>query len=317
MNPNSTHDVPTWSEIKGLWLTSMIFSYTFSILVGYIFVSNLYFSVGVRRALSNSSAQVTTSRKCNLAMDILYFVAILAIFVFISMELPLVTVQHGIFCAVYEKIKCVCFGLAQLGVYSVFWLRLLTAFYLNTILRNHISKVMQMFVRATCWFLIIMTIVNTSIFLYAPPYLTSRVGCLKVSSIGGFHPKWAVLIITTTFCQGCLLFYFMYPILLHKKNMSMTGVKTKSLVTLVKKLLIVMIICMTSNFIGYSFLAFYKSVTAYETHLVFSIGLLIHLMALVFSFKNWRRRIFPFLKNISKTMHSIKSISRTTARTQV
>uniref|UniRef100_H2YVS4 G-protein coupled receptors family 1 profile domain-containing protein n=1 Tax=Ciona savignyi TaxID=51511 RepID=H2YVS4_CIOSA len=291
-NSNSTdksNSSLTWNDVKAVWLTSQIFSFVSCTLIIYVIVTMVYRVVKKKIKLSEIFERGL--------IDYISLLAALAVLLYVVLEIPLITRQYEPYCTIYEKTKVTCFGLSLMCIYSVFWLRMLKAFYLKSAVRGNIGRPLRLISQVTFALLVAMTVIDTGIFLSAPPYRTTALGCEK-SGLPSSIAKWIALITTTSLCQGCLLFYFIYPLHLHRKRMISHGINSKSVLPLIKRLVVTMTICVAANIVGYTFIALYKSQTVYVTNIVLGSNLLLHLALLLHSFQNWKNRLFPCCDNI-------------------
>nr|XP_026693954.1 uncharacterized protein LOC113474971 [Ciona intestinalis] len=286
MSNSSYNETLTWNDVKVQWMTSLIFSSLSSVGVLYLIIAMMVHLIKQAKRCTD-----IFKRKW---IDLVIVSAAVAILLYVVLELPLITRQHEPYCTIYEKTKVVCFGFSLMCIYSVLWLRMLKAFYLKPATGENLGKSLRFFSQVTFALLVAMTVIDTSIFLTASPYRTTALGCVKSTKSSRSVAKWIALIVTTTLCQGCLLFYFIYPLYVHRKRMGRHGIHSKSVLPLIKRLVAVLMMCIAANIVGYTFIAIYKSPTVYVTNIVLGSNLVFHLVALVYLFQDWKQRLNPF-----------------------
>ena len=250
-----------------------------------------------------SDTQISSSDQ---AMSVINFATIcgaIFVFVYVTMEIPLLTPQNDFFCHICNRTKVVLYGGSVFCVYFVLWYRVHSAFYGNAITKHTISKPLQVLNYIAIVFIILMAGINLIIFLFAPVNLIISISCAcqSISLNENSSIKWIVFVISTTAGQFILLFILIYPLYLHKKKVLNHHTDQKFIIPVVKRAVAVAGVCVLSDLLTFGFSLFYYGETLYIHHIVYSCNLMVNLMGVFLTSSNWREKLFPFKSNTDQT----------------
>ena len=209
------------------------------------------------------------------------------------------------YCEFYHRFSTTMAGILFGSAYFAIWFRVYVIFYRQPIIRNLLKKPVTILSKLAVVFIFIMIVLNLGMFLSAPAYKTTPLGCLRVSNEGRSALKWSTLATCTAICQITLLFLFVYPLLLHQRKMLGQGFQSNKVMPIIKRAVIITIVIIMSNL----FIAIYGIVVnekyTYIRHLVYGINFIITLIALVCFNADWKDRFFPcYLTTAIKSQYS-------------
>ena len=245
-------------------------------------------------------------------MSVINFVTVcggIFVFLFVTTEIPLLVPPNDLFCKIYNQIRIVCYGGAIFCAYFALWYRIHSIFYRNSIMKQSISKPLQVLNYTAITFIVLMVGINLSIFLFAPAssIISAPCTCRAVSSNGNNLIKWIVLVASTIAFQIILLFTFIYPLHLHRKKMLNRQTDQRHIIPVVKRALAVAGICIVSDLLGFVFSVFARGRTLYIHHIVYSSNLIVNITGVVFTFVNWREKLLPCKKSNIQSETSSKT----------
>ncbi|XP_002124285.2 uncharacterized protein LOC100182603 [Ciona intestinalis] len=284
MENNQTDSIGTWDGEK---VASLVLAFAAAPLVLYVTISMMIYSI--RKELKSDQVY---RRKYNILMKVLSILGGFSVLSFNVVQMPFVVRLPMGYCPVYECLRVIFFGLGILSTYGVFWVRMLTTFYLDPVLKENIGRWLHIFSRVTFVVLLIGAAASTGLFLSPLRYRWNPTGCAVDETID-VGTKWGIVALTTFVCQASLLFYFIYPIYMHRRRMLTEGIEQNNAMPLVKQLAITMAVCVAVNVICYSVVIVYKSPMVFLSHLALNVNLLVHLCALLYSFTDWKRVMTP------------------------
>ena len=221
------------------------------------------------------------------------------VFLFVTTEIPLLVPPNDLFCKIYNQIKTVYYGGADFCAYFALWYRIHSVFYRNSVMKQSISKPLQVLNYAAITFIALMAVINLSIFLFAPAnsIISAPCTCRALSVSGSKLVKWILLVTSTMTFQIILLFIFIYPLHLHRKKMLNHQTHQSSIILVVKRALAVAGVCIVSDLLGFVFSVFAESRTLYIHHIVYSSNLIVNITGVAFTFTNWREKLLPCKKS--------------------
>ena len=246
-------------------------------------------------------------------MSVINFVTVcggIFAFLFVTMEIPLLVPPNDLFCKIYNQIKTFYYGGAGFCAYFALWYRIDSVFYRNSIVRQSISKPLQVLNYTAITFIVLMVGINLSIFLFDPANLILSVpcACQAVSSNKNNFIKWILLAASAIASQFILLFTFIYPLYLHRKKMLNRQTDQRSIIPVIKRASVVAGVCIVSDLLSFVYSVFSGAKTLYIHHVVYSCNLIVNLTGVVFTFANWREKLLPCKKSNIQTGSSSKSI---------
>jgi len=216
------------------------------------------------------------------------------------------------FCAVQQRITTIC-GIVTFGsVYFALWFRVFSLFYSNPVIKKESPLAVNWLSKATVVFLALMLVTNSIIFLSAPPYKTTQEGCLKLQSHDGNAVKWGLLVTSTVLFQATLLCLFVHPLCLHRKQMLHHGFDAKSVMPVIRRAFVTAAVCILSDTANAVFAIANMQSLNYIRHTAYGCNMFINMVALICSFADWRRRLFPFLKPSGRLSRFRSNGTRTT-----
>ncbi|XP_002129542.2 uncharacterized protein LOC100182447 [Ciona intestinalis] len=196
-------------------------------------------------------------------------------------------------CSIGQRITISC-GVIVLGcVYFGLWFRIYTIFYHEQIIKKNLHIVVRAIGKISFVFFVVMLVTNTIVFMWAPAYETTSAGCLKVEQKDSSTLKWSLLVSSTVLFQATLLFMFIYPLWLHRKDSLVQGFDSKRTIPIIKRVLVTSIICILSDGCNAIFALTNKNSYWYIRHLVYGLNILVNLLAFIFSFVDWKKTLFP------------------------
>nr|XP_018666976.1 uncharacterized protein LOC108949417 [Ciona intestinalis] len=303
---SSLHDTWIYSE----WLAAEILAIFMCVVVLYFTIAML--CCGIFQLNTKTGKELVFSR----ILHAMCMLCGLCCLVFNAVQIPMISSIYEPYCYYYEKVLVVTFGLAVMSTYLVLWLRMLSAFYMNPVVSSNIPKKLRYFAFGTCAVIQVMIAVYIGVFLATQPYKTFEKGCLKVGSFGTGIIKWAIVGTTTALGQGCLLFYFIYPLYMHRRNMLSSGINEKSTIPLIKRLALMMTICVVVSFLCYLILIVHTTKYTYVKHILLSIIVLVHLLtAYSQTFPMWIGYVAPCLKKYLRTSDANSTSQARTSHT--
>ncbi|XP_026689536.2 uncharacterized protein LOC113474108 isoform X2 [Ciona intestinalis] len=268
---NMEGNLNTTVQIQGERLASVILSSIATAVVTYVLFATTYF---------------TATRKTHPQV----------ILINVAMDLSLITSHVEPFCTRYSMVKILTYGFSLLAVYSALWLKVYHCFYLNAVIINVLGETIRTFVAITYIFLLTMGLISTFLFLFFAKYVTKAFGCVSLETEAVLRLKWGVLISVSAVGEIALLFYFIYPVYVHKKRMKKSGISTVIAGAIIKRSIIAISVCTITNIMGIAVKFAYISQTAYVFFLYQGMTLVIHLFVLVLSHQDWKTRLFPWIK---------------------
>ena len=207
-------------------------------------------------------------------------------------------------------------SVAFFSVYFVLWFRVHTVFYSHPLMRMSVSRsaLIANYVTAALLFFII---APGSFFSFAIMWAS---GMKKV--VRQFQTlcvcMWFSLVALAFVFHCMLLFSLTYPLILHRRKMLERGVKVKAVLQTVKKSLMLACTCVFSDlFTSVLFGVFWK--LKIDNRFVFLITfphLFVNVMALQFSFPDWKEKMCFFCCNTkkSKTHQQMSDSRRSTSK---
>ena len=184
-------------------------------------------------------------------------------------------------------------GISFSAAFFALWFRIYIVFYKHPLIKQSLNKWVLILSKAAVVFLAVMVGVNLGNFLSAPAYTTCTYGCLRVKDDTHSAVKWGTLIASSVLSQATLLFLFVYPLILHRKNMLNSGFQSSTVMPIIKRAFVTAICCTISNIaIGLYGIAIDEKFT-YIRHIVYGINFVISLIALICLSVDWKERLFP------------------------
>ncbi|CAK8682773.1 unnamed protein product [Clavelina lepadiformis] len=273
---------------------SLIVTFVALAFVCYIIIAISYFGFTKKLMIGcGGSHSWEQKNRAQSVVNLMILVAAVSVLVYDGIEIPLIVPQVQPFCAVYQRIKIVSFGMTFASVYFALWFRVYTAFYSNSILKKITSRVPKIINGLTLAFLALIVVSNFVLFFTTATYATTPKGCSPVQNKENNKIKWAVLVLCTTAFQVMLLYSFIYPLRVQQQKRLARGFDPKSTMPILKRAAITAVVCVLSDILNSVFAILYKNPTVYINHIVFSCNLLINLVAVVLSAANWREKIVP------------------------
>ena len=179
------------------------------------------------------------------------------------------------------------------AAFFALWFRVFIIFYRHPLIKASLSKFVIVMSKAVVLFLVVMVGVNLFNFLTAPAYVTCPFGCMRVKDETQSALKWGMLVASVVLFQATLLFLFVYPLIMHRKNMINSGFQSKLVLPIIKRAFVTAIFCIISNIvIGFYGIASEEKFT-YIRHIVYGINFVISLVALLCFSADWKERLFP------------------------
>ncbi|XP_076824764.1 uncharacterized protein LOC143470483 [Clavelina lepadiformis] len=307
-----------FTDVQTDFYASLVFTTMCTAIVIYICVSMILFACRKKFFLCRQEQRFSItnekSRRDGAVLTMLVFVTVISFLMYMLVEMPLFWGVESPYCMHYHRTKIVCTAVGLFSVYFALWYRVYTVFYLNPLLRSTTSKPARVLNRLTLVFLFFMTIVNMTVFLVSPLYQTTPVGCLKVQSKKGASVKWGLLVSTTITFQLLLLYSLIYPLNVHRKKMHDRGLEGKTTFPLIKRAAITAGVVILSDTLNAVYALVNKQDIVYIRHIVYGTNMLINLLALLFSFTDWRERIFPWKTASDADERQITSFSSKSSR---
>ena len=218
------------------------------------------------------------------------------VLVFVTMELPLLVPPTQHFCNILYWIKTIAYAGAVSCAYFALWYRIYSIFYRNSIIKQSISKPLQVLNYMTVVLMVMMGGIVLAISFSSPAYSSMPCACRAMHSNENNVVFWIILVTCTTSFQFALLFTFTYPLYLHHKNMLNLQNDQKSIILVVKRASVVAGVCVVSDLLNFGFGVAYIGETVYINHVVYSCNLIVNLMGVVFTFTNWKEKLLPCRK---------------------
>lgn len=196
-------------------------------------------------------------------------------------------------------------------IYSILWLRQ-KILYTHR-LTEHLST---NFTRILVWgvfvLLIIACVMNAIFFIYPDTYVSSPYECLFHDRQTSYATmKWIVLMVSMGFFQVLLLSLFVYPLVKQAKIMDSKQAKVNNLYkTIIKRVILSTCICILSDAAATMTTLIMKSVISHDTtDFLFDLTLFINELSVIYSFGDWKARMFPMLPSSRQLRHKNRHIS--------
>ena len=246
--------------------------------------------LGPSRPTPSSSARTT------LIINNIILSQAIAVLMYVGIEMFLVSLPGSPFCSIYHRIKIVTYSIALYTAYFALWFRIYKVFYNNKVVQQKLGKFQQYLSYSAVPFLSIMIIASLAIFQSSPTYRNVSCGCMRAQNTESTRLKWVILLVWITIVQVVLLFTFIYPLRMHRKNMVARGINQTNVISVVKRAATVTGVCVFTDLLNTAFAATYPGQTVYLNHVVYSCNLLVNLAATILTFTTWRKILFPFGK---------------------
>lgn len=215
-------------------------------------------------------------------------------------------------CSILVALKTVTYGFALVSIWMILWIRQ-RVFYQSPAL-EHLTSFVTRAVSAATGVVLILGLIGTQAMYFATQkYHGTMNGCvLEEESYASF--LWIIIYSSGFIMELCLFLLFIYPLVKHRMAMRKYAGKTStsepSVNIVIKRAAICAAVCIVMNAITaltkYLLPASLIVVLTY----VHDVNIGVELVAVVFSFKNWKMRLFPWVSMLHKTSKS-KIISYT------
>ncbi|XP_076825071.1 uncharacterized protein LOC143470691 [Clavelina lepadiformis] len=270
-------------------IASMTFISFATLLLVYIIIAIGYY--GHKNKLMSFKDK---TRGTEALINFLTFLAAFFPLIYAASELPLIVPQKEPFCANYHKIKIVSFTMAIFLDYFTLWYRVYSVFYSHPVIKTIIAKKARYLNYISLIILFIIVPMNCIIFLLSPTLVTTSVGCFSPEGTGQQKIRWVVLAASTLTLQILLLISFIYPLRIHERKMADRGFDVKFTTSVIKRAAITAGVCVLSDILNSFFAIFYKHHTTYVNYVIYTSDLLINLIAVIMSDRNWKNKLFPW-----------------------
>lgn len=255
-----------------------------------------------------SSTQHSTNSSCNnnvlntnqsrspLALERLTVFG--SVFVFlriISEQLQLIfSATSDFHCNVIIKLEIVLYALPIATIYVFLWLRQ-RLLYQHPTMRLLSSRTTRVVSWVTLAMMIVAELGTALIFLIVRQYRSSEYGCLlKESSLANIIP-WLIILVSSVIFQGSLLMLFVYPLWNQRNKMKSFQSEHQNIDVL--RPIIVRVLVMTSVCVFSDVVAALVTLTTENiliSNILYDFNLLVNLIGIVCSFKDWPERLTPF-----------------------
>jgi len=213
--------------------------------------------------------------------------------------------QPDPFCRIYAKLENVIFAFAFLLNYFALWYKVNQGFYQHPIMKLTLRKTVlilnKMIMPTTV--LVALAIVITCLLNEGKVY--AGCGC-KFASSNALHRGGGLIgiILATSAFQSLVMFFFLYPLYLHHRNLIANEINPENIIPVIKRAAKAAGICILSDACMSILVAIYLNQTqlvisligetVYVHYFMYILNLLVNFSAAIASFSNWRERIFPF-----------------------
>lgn len=207
--------------------------------------------------------------------------------------------EDDIYCNIIIRIQILLYAASVACLYSFLWLRQ-RILYLNPAMKLLSTPT----TRVASWLVLILMIcaeiITIVIFMWNSSVEGTEAGCTpltpKIPDIYG----WMLILIFTIIFQGVLLALFLHPLVKQKNHMTGVQIKTTSTNStccywkVAKRVAIAATLCILSDIVAILVtLATKRAIIL--SNLIFDFNLLVNLVCITCSFKDWKKRIFPCL----------------------
>ena len=234
--------------------------------------------------------------------------------IFIKHMLEIVELQFfdksDTICNNLRAIKNILYVFSISPLYLVIWMRQ-RMFYVS-VMGRFFNKFVKILSSSVVVIMFIGDVVGISLFLGTRGYVSRSTGCVVgYSHVHRKFPGAFMLGCTVTF-QAILLFLFLYPLVLHKKEAKKFNIKYSNLWDAMKRTFI-----LTSIIVLFDILAAVVSVIVFDHvisiyfQLIYDISLLAACFCVIAAFNDWKRRLFPFLNTFVQGLRRISYYTRT------
>ena len=212
-------------------------------------------------------------------------------------------------CAWVRHVKLLMLTGSAVCSYLVLWLR--QRLFYNTPALKHLSnKITKICSFAAVIFMAASASVPVAIYLAISTYVRAEVGCLLVSNqVWEWIPGVLYYVLVLIF-QFMLISLFIYPQWKHHKDQS-SIVENKDLIPLIKRVGNAAIVAVTTTSAsGLLSLALLELPYDEWLHLLVGLDILVNLLSVIFSFRDWKKRLAPFLVDANEVRREKKNAAQ-------
>ena len=214
------------------------------------------------------------------------------------LDCPFISVPRDPFCNIHFAFKNITFGITVTLTYFVLWFKVFTVFYQNELVRRNVSKVLQIVNKAIMPLFFAAALVMVFRVIIIPQTTFAGCGCKPLASRERFIRQWIGVVASSTAFQFVLLFCFVYPLHLHRKQLLKSGLDDGYIYSVIKRATIAAVFWVFSDLLTFIFGVVYFGLLIYNHYIALTINLLITLNATILSFANWQEKLVPFGKNL-------------------
>ena len=224
-----------------------------------------------------------------------------------AMDIPFLSVPKDPFCDIQFGIKTITFGMTAVFSYFVLWFRVFTTFYRNDVVKQDLSKALQI-VNMSIMPLFLITIVTMVILIIIEPRtIYAGCGCKPLLTREDLLIQWVGVIASSIVSQTVLLFCFVYPLCLNSKKLVNSGLDHKFIHSIIQRATIAAVFWVVSDLVNFVLGGFYIGPFIYYQYFAYTVNLLITLTVTILSFASWQDKFFPFYKKLPYNNTSFKS----------
>ena len=210
-------------------------------------------------------------------------------------DIPLYTATNFSYCDCYRQLKILYTTCNHFTVYFILWYRVYKLFYRNPVLNQSTSRFTRWCAHLTIPWVFAMALTIAIVFFSSNTYVKSEkfFGCERTNTIEKESLRWSMFLIATVSCQMLILFILVHPLYLHKKNLLDQGIETKKVIPLIKRAVLMAIICIVTDTAQTMFSIVYQNRNIFVRHVIYGTNIWINFLAVIFSFSDWKLRMFP------------------------
>ena len=223
----------------------------------------------------------------------------LSVLLYAIQDVPLIYSPKDTLCSIHSRVRNVTFAIALFFVYFALWFRIFDVFYKDQVVKKSLSKFVQIVNFSSMPFMIVAGFALLTKALSRSPDKTGNCGCTSARDKPTYIKDWIGIIACTISFQFALLFGFVYPLYLHRKNMLKINCNLKYIIPIIQRVAIASCVCIVSDLINFIFSAVYKAPNNYFRHMFHIGNLMVNLFATTMSFANWREKLYPFGKPLN------------------
>ena len=273
----------------------------------YLFLVTILYEVKVSQARKLQSGNHRGSKNgsnyfCkvwNTAADRIRFLIVISVSsIMIRQTLEIVELQFStksdVICNNLRAIKNILYVFCISPLYIILWMR--QRMFYTSRLQNIFNKFVKTLSASVIVIMIIGNIIGISLFLGTRKYASHPTGCVIASSTVNTKLPGAVLLGCTVIFQIILLFLFLYPLILHKKDAERLDVKNSNIWNVIRRICILTTLTVIFDVsAAVVTLIIDDLVISVFRQLVYDVSLFVACICVILAFNDWKQRLFPFL----------------------